>query len=130
MCRERFVCIGKRREFVPECFCTAVWALCDYERFCPSLYYCLSEQVELGGHLCVPCWEFSILLTMNIQTFSSAWAYVSEGHVPLLLGYFIAVNRRPPSKQIARSVWETKRSLLISFVVLQILCLLTVPLPC
>lgn len=44
----------------------------------------------------------------NIQTFSSAWSYISEVPIPLLLGYFITVNRSPPSKRIGKSVWETE----------------------
>lgn len=47
-----------------------------------------------------------------------------------LPGYFITMNWSPPSKQVARSVWETERSLLTSFYAPQILCLLIVPLPC
>lgn len=49
-----------------------------------------------------------MLLTANIQTFSSARSYISEVPMPLLLGYFITVNRSPPSKRIGKSVWETE----------------------
>lgn len=52
--REKFVCIGKQREFVHGCFSAAVWAVCLYGYLCTSLYCCLFEQVELGGHLCAP----------------------------------------------------------------------------
>lgn len=68
-------------------------SLCTYGYFCTSVYNCLLEQVEqLVGHLCTPGWEVSTLLTVNIQARPSLWSYISEGQMPLPLGYLITVK--------------------------------------
>lgn len=66
LCSERLVCfcVGKWREFVHVCACTAVHT---YEYFRTSVYCCLLEQVELGECLCSPGWEVFILLQYKYE---------------------------------------------------------------